>query len=178
VRINSHDVIGDNLWIWRADHGIEGAVTHGWTINPADYGLIVNGSDVLIYGLAVEHYQKYQTLWNGERGKVYFYQSEAPYDVPTQAQWMDGNKNGYASYKVADHVSSHEAWGVGVYCYFNVNPNIKLHNAFEVPASGLNGAMLHNMTTVSLGGVGEITHILNGFGATVNATSMNAVLVQ
>lgn len=178
VRINSHDVIGDNLWIWRADHGEEGAVTHGWTINPADYGLIVNGSDVLIYGLAVEHYQKYQTLWNGERGKVYFYQSEAPYDVPTQAQWMDGNKNGYASYKVADHVTSHEAWGVGVYCYFNVNPNIKLHNAFEVPASGLNGGMLHNMTTVSLGGVGEITHILNGQGATVNAASMNAVLVQ
>ncbi|CDG82784.1 RICIN domain-containing protein [Janthinobacterium agaricidamnosum] len=178
LRINSRHVIGDNLWIWRADHGREGVVNHGWTINPADNGLTVNGADVTIYGLAVEHYQKYQTLWNGERGKVYFYQSEAPYDVPNQNAWMDGSRNGYASYKVADHVTSHQAWGVGVYCYFNVNPSIKLHNAFEVPASGLNGAMMHNMTTVSLGGVGEITHILNGLGDTVNPAQNNAVLVQ
>ena len=50
-------------------------------------GLIVNGDDVTAYGLFVEHFQQYQTLWNGEGGAVYFYQSELPYDPPNQAAW-------------------------------------------------------------------------------------------
>jgi len=44
-----------------------------------------------MYGLAVEHFQKDQTVWNGNFGRVYFYQSETPYDVPSQAEWMDGD---------------------------------------------------------------------------------------
>jgi len=71
-------VIGDNLWLWRADHGNN----VGWTRNPADNGLTVNGNNVSMYGLAVEHFQKFQTVWNGESGKDIFYQSEMPYDVP------------------------------------------------------------------------------------------------
>src|SRR5690606_12678506 len=61
LEVNSDDVIGDHFWIWRGDHtyGI------GWNSNTADTGLIVNGDDVTIYGLFVEHYQKYQTIWNG-----------------------------------------------------------------------------------------------------------------
>lgn len=160
LQINSNDVIGDDLWIWRADHG-SGV---GWTSNTAANGLVVNGDDVTIYGLAVEHFQQYQTLWNGNGGSVYFYQSEAPYDPPDQASWMAGAEDGYASYKVADTVTSHQAYGVGVYCYFNVNPAVVLGNAIEVPATGLNGAMVHNMTTVSLGGVGTIASVIDGWG--------------
>jgi len=169
VQINSHNVIGDDFWIWRADHGNGGTV--GWTTNTATNGLIVNGANVTIYGLAVEHYQQYQTLWNGNGGSVYFYQSEAPYDVPNQSSWMVGGENGYASYKVADAVTSHQAFGVGIYCFFNVNSSVKLNNAIEVPTSGLNGAMFHNMTTVSLGGVGEITHVIDGFGGAANSSN-------
>ena len=162
--INSNNVIGDDLWIWRADHG-NGV---GWTTNTAANGLVVNGVNVTIYGLAVEHYQQYQTLWNADGGTVYFYQSEAPYDVPNQSSWMAGSENGYASYKVADWVATHHAYGLGVYCYFSTNSSVKLNNAFEVPNSGLNGGMMHDMVTVSLGGVGEITHVLDGWGGTSN----------
>jgi hypothetical protein len=132
---------------------------------------VVNGANVTIYGLAAEHFQQYQTLWNGNGGSVYFYQSEAPYDPPNQSSWMAAGENGYSSYKVADTVTSHQAYGVGVYCYFNVNPSVKLNNAIEVPTSGLNGAMIHNMTTVSLGGVGEITHVIDGFGGAANSSN-------
>ena len=49
---------------------------------------------MLATGLFVEHYQKYQMLWNGENGKTIFYQNEMPYDVPGQAAWTSGNGNG------------------------------------------------------------------------------------
>jgi hypothetical protein len=174
IVINSNDVIGDHFWIWRGDHS-NGV---GWDVNPAENGLVVNGDDVTIYGLFVEHYQSYQTLWNGERGRVYFYQSEIPYDVPDQASWMNGSLNGYASYKVADSVQSHQAHGLGIYCYFSQNPSVKLDRAIEVPATGLNGAMFHNMTTVSLGGTGEITHVINEYGPAANGSQSTVHLVK
>jgi hypothetical protein len=91
---------------------------------------------------------------------------------------MNGSVNGFASYKVADAVTSHQSWGLGIYCYFNTNPRVKLASAIEVPNSGLNGAMFHNMTTVSLGGVGEITHVINSYGGTANASNPTVRLVQ
>ena len=68
----------------RPRHGV------GWTLNTADTGLIVNGDNVTMYGLFVEHYQKYQTIWNGNGGRTIFYQNELPYDPPNQAAWMNG----------------------------------------------------------------------------------------
>ncbi len=167
LRINSNNVIGDDLWLWRADHG----TGIGWTTNTTTNGLVVNGENVTIYGLAVEHYHQYQTVWNGNGGAVYFYQSEAPYDVPDQANWMNGNVNGYASYKVADSVANHEAWGVGVYCYFNDNPEVKLQSAIEAPKSDTaNRTIFHDVTTVSLGGTGEITHVIDELGDAANSS--------
>lgn len=124
-----------------------------------------------MYGLFVEHYGKYQTLWNGNRGRTYFYQSEAPYDPPKQSAWIgDGGVNGYASYKVANHVASHEAWDLGVYCYFSADRSMKLHSAIEAPTS--DDVKFHHMTTLSLGGVGEITHVLNDRGAAAKADAV------
>jgi len=174
LQINSNNVVGDDFWIWRADHS-NGV---GWTTNPANNGLIVNGANVTIYGLAVEHYEQYQTLWNGNGGSVYFYQSEAPYDVPNQSSWMVGGENGYASYKVANTVTSHQAYGLGVYCYFSTNSSVILNNAIEVPTSGLNGAMIHDMTTVSLGGVGTIAHVIDGYGGTANSSNTVVRLIK
>ena len=54
--VNSDNVILDDIWAWRADHG-DGV---GWTANTADTGVIVNGDDVTAYGLFVEHYQRYR----------------------------------------------------------------------------------------------------------------------
>ena len=74
VTIHSNDVVGDNFWLWRADHG-SGV---GWNCQNKPTGLTVNGDNVTLYGLFVEHCQEYQTVWNGNGGRVYFYQSEMP----------------------------------------------------------------------------------------------------
>lgn len=170
--INSNNVIGDDLWIWRADHG-SGV---GWTSNTAANGLVVNGNNVTMYGLFVEHYQQYQVIWNGNGGRTYFFQNELPYDPPNQAAWMNGSTNGYAAYKVADSVTSHEAWGLGSYCYFNVNPSVVEAHSFEVPNTA--GVKFHDLVTVSLGGTGTISHIINNTGGPSNSSSNVADLVS
>ena len=65
LEVNSDDVILDDIWAWRADHG-NGV---GWTVNTADTGVVVNGDDVTAYGLFVEHFQKYEVIWNGNGGR-------------------------------------------------------------------------------------------------------------
>jgi hypothetical protein len=70
-------------------------------------------------------------------------------------------------------VTTHEAWGLGIYCYFNVNTAVKCFTAIEAPTTGVT---LTHMVTVSLGGVGEITHIVNGLGGPSNATTSVATL--
>ncbi|MFF6961537.1 chitobiase/beta-hexosaminidase C-terminal domain-containing protein [Streptomyces sp. NPDC088197] len=170
--VNSANTIIDHIWAWRADHG-SGV---GWTSNTADTGLIVNGANVLATGLFVEHYQKYEVVWNGQGGKTIFFQNEMPYDPPNQAAWVNPNgQNGYAAYKVGANVTTHEAWGLGSYCYFNVNPAVNSYHAFEVPNTS--GVKFHSALTVSLGGVGTITHVINDTGAVTasNTTPSNVV---
>ncbi|APR79038.1 Endo-1,4-beta-xylanase A precursor [Minicystis rosea] len=163
--INSDDVILDNLWLWRADHAQDAT---GWTTNPSDNGITVNGDDVTAYGLFVEHFEKYQTLWNGNGGTTFFYQSELPYDVPNQSSWIaPTGHNGYASYKVADGVTSHRALGLGVYSVFT--NYVTEDNAIEAPAS----ATMNHMVSVSLAS-GQILHIYNGTGGTVGNGTQTA----
>jgi F5/8 type C domain len=162
--VNSNNTIIDHIWAWRADHG-SGV---GWTVNTADTGLVVNGNNVTAYGLFVEHYQKYEVVWNGQGGRTIFFQNEMPYDPPTQAAWRTG-ANGYAAYKVADGVTSHEGWGLGSYCYFNVNPSIVADRGFEVPNAA--GVRFHDLLTVSLGGNGVITHVINNTGGPAQGTA-------
>jgi len=165
--VNSANVIGDDLWLWRADHGNSGTV--GWSTNTAANGLIVNGANVTMYGLAVEHYQAVQVQWNGQGGADYFYQSEMPYDVPNQSSWMNGSTNGYPSINVASSVTSFKGYGLGVYCYFSTNSGVQSANAITAP--NLSGVQFNDMVTVSLGGVGTINHIINGVGGTANSSS-------
>jgi len=158
LTINSNDTIVDHTWIWRADHG----AGVGWDKNLSANGLIVNGNDVTIYGLFVEHHQEYQVLWNGNRGRTYFYQSEIPYDPPTQASYTSApGINGWASYKVADNVTAHEGWGLGIYSVFT-KPAVTLSHAIEVPERP--GVRFHDMITVALGKLGEISNVINKTG--------------
>jgi hypothetical protein len=179
VEINSRNVIGDHMWIWRADHGDhEGGRVHtAWDESRGDYGLIVNGDDVTMYGLFVEHFRKYQTLWNGERGRTYFYQNEIPYDPPSQAAWMAGKTRGWAAYKVADHVNVHEATGLGVYCNFVADPSIVLESAIEVPRKP--GVKINSVTTISLGqDKGIIAHLVNDAGPAARPGAIKQTLVR
>lgn len=159
VVVNSNNVVGDDLWLWRADHG-KGV---GWDTNTAANGLVVNGNNVTMYGLFVEHYQQYQVLWNGERGRTYFFQNEIPYDPPSQAAYMAGQTLGWSSYKVAASVKQHEAWGMGSYIYEPKHPEIVLAHSFESPDSS--GIEFRNLITFSLGpGKGTIEHVINDYG--------------
>jgi hypothetical protein len=108
--INQDNVLIDHAWLWRADHGNKG--TTGWTVNTGDHGLVVNGDEVTALGLFVEHYQKTQIVWNGNAGRTIFLQSEAPYDPPDQAAYMNGSENGYPFYEVSPYVTSHDATGM------------------------------------------------------------------
>lgn len=159
LQINSANVIVDHTWLWRADHG-SGV---GWTTNTAQNGLVVNGANVTIYGLFVEHFQQFQVLWNGNGGRVYFYQSEIPYDPPDQASWRSASSvNGWASYKLADSVTSHEAWGLGIYSVFT-NPGIFLTRAIEVPRT--TNVKFHHMVTVNLTNNGGIQSVIDDQGS-------------
>jgi hypothetical protein len=171
--VNANDTIVDDIWAWRADHGNGGTV--GWTTNTADNGMIVNGNNVEATGLFVEHYQKTEVVWNGQNGKIIFFQNEMPYDPPNQAAWMNGTQNGYPAIAVANNVTSFGGWGLGSYCYFNVNPAVNSYNAFESPSTS--GVAWHDLLTVSLGNVGSITHVINNTGAATptNTTPSNVV---
>jgi len=161
--VNSNNTILDDIWAWRADHG-SGV---GWTTNTADTGVVVNGANVTAYGLFVEHFQKYEVIWNGNGGSDVFFQNEMPYDVPNQAAWMEApGVNGYAAFKVADSVTSFTGYGMGSYSFFNQHVNILAERAFEVPST-LPAGSLHDLLTIFLdkvNGSGGIVHVVNETG--------------
>ena len=163
LEVNSDNVILDDIWAWRADHG-NGV---GWTVNTADTGVVVNGNDVTAYGLFVEHYQRYEVIWNGERGTVVFFQNEMPYDPPNQAAWMEApGVDGWAAFKVADSVQSFSGYGMGSYSFFNQGVDIFAAHAFEVPTT-LPAGSLHDLLTIFLDasvGKGGILNVVNDTG--------------
>ena len=153
-------------WTTSGPGGRTTATACGWTINTADTGVIVNGDNVTAYGLFVEHYQKYEVIWNGERGRTILFQNEMPYDPPNQAAWMEApGVNGWAAFKVADKVTKFSGYGMGSYSFFNQGVNIYAANAFEVPAT-LPASSLHNLLTIflSTAGSGGILNVVNDTG--------------
>ena len=160
--VNSNNVILDDIWAWRADHG-SGV---GWTSNTADTGVVVNGDNVTAYGLFVEHYQKTETIWNGDGGQVVFFQNEMPYDPPSQAAWMEApGVDGWPAFKIANAVTSFHGYGMGSYSFFNQGVNIYAANAFEVPST-LPAGSLNDLLTIflSTAGSGGILNVVNDTG--------------
>jgi hypothetical protein len=164
LEVNSDHTLLDDIWAWRADHG-EGV---GWTVNTARTGVVVNGDDVTATGLFVEHYQGHEVVWNGERGRTVFFQNEMPYDPPNQAAWQHDGVLGFAAYKVADHVRTHEGWGLGSYIFTQADPSVHASRAFEAPVKP--GIRFHDLLTVSLNGAGTIDHVINDTGGPVTPT--------
>ena len=172
LEVNADNVILDNIWAWRADHG-DGV---GWTTNTADTGVVVNGDKVIATGLFAEHYQKYNVIWNGEGGKTIMFQNEMPYDPPNQAAWGHDGVLGFAAYKVADSVKTHEAWGLGSYCFFNVDPTIHAARAFEVPVTA--GVRLHDILDLSITNHGTIDHVVNDYGDPTSPNTTTSTVVE
>jgi hypothetical protein len=74
--------------------------------------------------------------WNGDKGRNYFFQSELPYDVDT-----DYADKGFAGYVVNENVTTHEAWGTGVYTFFRDHP---VRVATGIIAPKKEGIVFHN----------------------------------
>ncbi len=175
LEVNSDNVLIDHTWVWRGDHGVEGFTegvngdTDRWRTNTGRYGAVINGDNVTATGLFVEHFQRYNTVWNGEHGTTILYQNELPYDPPTQADWMNGDVEGWAGYKVGDRVRHHTLYGGGVYVFNQNNPSIHTENGFEVPERP--GVRLHHIMTVNLS-AGTIDHVVNGVGGPADTTGI------
>ncbi|MDJ0336451.1 adenylyl cyclase [Salinibacterium sp. G-O1] len=172
LEVNSDNVLIDHTWVWRADHGIEGFTngvngdTDRWQTNIGTNGVIVNGANVTATGLFVEHFQTFNTVWNGENGRVILYQNELPYDPPTQADWTqpDGTL-GYPGYKVGSNVKKHLLEGAGVYVFNQNNPSSVTANGFVAPQTP--GVVLRHIMTVNLA-AGTVQHVVNGVGGQVD----------
>ena len=163
---NSNNSIIDDVWAWRADHG-SGAGS--WTSDQGNTGLIVNGNNVTAYGLAVEHYQKQEVIWNGQGGEVIFFQNENPYEVPNQAAWMESaTHDGYPAFYVPSSVTTFQGYGMGSYSYFD--QGVAIENAMAFQAPDVAGVQFHDLLIVFLTGSGGIESVINGTGAAVSSS--------
>ena len=163
---NSNNSILDDVWAWRADHGA-GAGT--WTGDQSNTGLIVNGSNVTAYGLAVEHFQKDEVIWNGQGGEDIFFQNENPYEVPSQSAWMSSStQDGYPAFFIPGSVTSFQGYGMGSYSFFN--QGVAIENAMAFQAPDTSGVQFHDLLTVFLNGSGGIESVINGTGAPVSSS--------
>ena len=167
--VNADNAILDDIWAWRADHG----AGVGWNSNVADTGVIVNGDNITAYGLFVEHYQKYEVIWNGQNGEDVFFQNEMPYDPPSQSAWMSSpTTNGYAAFLVSPNVTSFQGYGMGSYSFFNQGVPIFAAQAFQSPVDP--GVQFHDILTVFLDpthGSGGISSVINGVGGSSTAAN-------
>lgn len=172
VRIHSGNVVGDNLWLWRADHVKlrDGETanderfkdyhqTRIWETNDdgekvkvnecvAKNAIYVSGDDVKMYGLFCEHTTEHQCVWKGERGVVRFFQCELPYDVD-----IDFTNDNYTGYYVDEHVEEHSASAVGVYCNFQC---FQVHPQSGIRLPSKPGIVLENPFTCFLSNNGSI----------------------
>ena len=198
--VRSGNVILDDVWLWRPDH-LASRVEEEVPTDPptSEYylvgtddcscrgGLRVTGDNVTAYGLSVEHVGGGdQVRWEGERGRVRFYQSELPYDVVAPPDGGDrgdkGNgggegerEGGYVSWSIHESVRTFDLKGGGVYSFFR-DHDIVADTAFRYPVvqkdgrSGTTDVNLTNVFTRFLDGRGGIRHIINTQGDAVNDT--------
>ncbi len=94
------------------------------------------------------------------------YQSELPYDIPNQSSWNASGSYGYTDYKVADNVTSHEGYGIGIYSCYQAGTCF-LKSAIECPNTP--NVKFTNVCTYSLSGNGGIDYAINNSGYAVMA---------
>ena len=168
---NASNSIIDDVWAWRADHG--NAV--GWTQNTGATGLVVTGSGVTAYGLAVEHYQKNEVVWSGQGGTDIFFQNELPYDPPSQSDWMTSpTQKGYPAFSVSPNVKTFQGYGMGSYVVFT-QTSATLHDAEAFQAPHTAGVQFHDVFGVWISGGGGLDSLVNGVGGPVTSTNPGTV---
>jgi hypothetical protein len=164
-----HSII-DDVWAWRADHGVT-ATSVGWTQNVGATGVVVTGNNVTAYGLAVEHYQKNEVIWSGQGGTEVFFQNELPYDPPSQSDWeVSASQLGYPAFLVTPNVKTFHGYGMGSYVVFiNTPATLFDTEAFQAPQSP--GVQFSNLFAVWIAGSGGDDSIINGVGGPATSTN-------
>jgi len=180
VRVHSGNVIGDNLWLWRADHvrlapdeapnDLKYEKYHQVRIWEEEDGkkvkvnecvaknaIEVTGDDVKMYGLFCEHTTEHQCVWKGERGSTTFFQCELPYDVD-----IDYANDNFTGYFVDQTVEKHTARGLGVYSNFTCY-NVNARTGIQLPSK--EGIVLQNPFTRFLNNKGSIKNVIQQGGA-------------
>jgi hypothetical protein len=105
-------------------------------------------------------------MWNANGGRVYFYQSELPYDAPNNTVWSQNGEDGYPSYKVADDVTTNAGTGMTVAAL--LDNAVRCNNAYETPnVTGIDMTHLAILWLLGNSSAG-INHIINGIGGPVN----------
>lgn len=110
LQLEGENIIVDNMWLWRADH-VPGMTAVADASNTR-HALLNNAKRTAFYGLAAEHTLDDIVVFNEDDAHVFFYQAEMPYDPTLGVVNPD-----MVGYRVASNVTSHKAFGVGIY-YF------------------------------------------------------------
>ncbi len=170
---NADNSVIDDVWAWRADHNQGNNA--GWTFNQGATGVVVTGDNVTAYGMAVEHYQKYEVIWSGNNGTDIFFQNELPYDPPSQADWMASPaQDGYPAFYLAPNIRSFNGYGMGSYAVFiSTNATLYDQEAFEAPTSC--DVAFHDVFTVWIAGSGGYQSVVDGYGGPDTSTSPGVV---
>ena len=144
LEVNSDDVILDDIWAWRADHG-DGV---GWTVEHRRHRRRRQRRR-RHSPPACSSSTTRSTRWSGTAsdGETIIFQNEMPYDPPNQAAWQHDGVLGFAGVQGRRRVTTHQGWGLGSYCFFNVDPSIHATRAFEVPVTP--GVQLHDILDLS-----------------------------
>jgi hypothetical protein len=162
VELNQNYAQINHSWLWRADGS---KTSSSFTTNPGDVGLLVNGDNVTVLGTYVEHYRKQQVIWNGDGGRVIFFESEPVPDAPDQASLFNEtpNEKGYPYFEVSPKVKTFE--GVGFVMYGSQDVVRTTH----IKAPTVPGVKFRSITGAWLVGGGGFENVFNLDGLAVSA---------
>jgi hypothetical protein len=165
--IEGSGTVVDNTWLWRADHiaGDDGEdVLVRNSDNECKNGMVVRGENVTAYGLASEHTIEDNVVWEGEGGRVYFYQAEIMYDFL-------GDEWEHSCLRVGDDVEDFKGFGLGCYSYFRDADGVAVSG---VKTGGGEGVVVEKAVSVFLNGGGGIENVVNDDGLSVKEGTQTA----
>jgi hypothetical protein len=151
ARFDGDGIVMDNLWLWHADHD---DCTKPFGKDPksdacySETGLVVNGNNAVGYGLAVEHTKADLVRWEGENGKLFFFQSELPYRSNP-----DFGIQGHVGFGVGYGVQSFHGYGIGIYQVFNL---YSMKVSFRLPPTANMTNMFSWCITGNRSGLGSL----------------------
>ncbi|CAI2360070.1 unnamed protein product [Moneuplotes crassus] len=162
IEVKADHTIGENLWLWRGDHDIQSPLIP-YDVNVCEHGLIVRGDNVKMFGLFVEHFNNYQTVWYGKNGEIRFYQSEMPYFLtvdgeqhivdcshPDSSETVE--EQVCASLYVSESATGFRGEGLGIYSFFPNTLNQKTIRAKTAIVVENDDVSFHHALTYWLNG--------------------------